>query len=48
MEFEKSVEVTDEVVDPIQEHEPSYLDVPPKGGLIYIVVIQLVYLDAYI
>ena len=41
MEVEKSLEAVkaeiNEVVDPILKHEPSYLDVPPKGELFYII-----------
>ena len=33
---------TNEIVNPISEHEPSILDAPPKGELMYILVIQLI------
>ena len=29
---------TNEVVDPILEHEPSDVDAPPKGKFVYILV----------
>ena len=39
--MEAAKEETKEVVDPISEHEPSDLDAPLKGELMYILVIQL-------
>ena len=45
MEVENSMEAakveTNEVVDSISKHESSDLDVPRKGELVYILVIQL-------
>ena len=43
MEVENSMEAakveTNEVVNPIPKHKPSYVDAPPKGEFMYIIVI---------